>query len=547
MALISIIKDFHPLNCAKLLDRAADLAPSLRHTIVEPVGGFVLKERYSPERDEIVLHKAHHLAMGKGQNLCLDFGTHVVGYPTLHLSYTGSHPDAPAFLKLKFAETIEELSENSGDYKGWVSSSWIQEEYVHVDVLPAEIALPRRYAFRYLKITMMDTSPKYKLIVKHAECRTESSADWSKVPQRTSGDAQLDRIRDVCLRTLANCMQDVFEDGPKRDRRLWMGDLRLQALTNSVSFKNYDLVKRCLYLFAGSRFPDGRVSAAVFTQPAVEADDTWLFDYSLLFTIALDDYLRETGDEEALCDLYDVAMEQIDLALAYCGPDHLLNDTACDAAFIDWTEGLDKHAAAQAVLICAIRSARRLARRKNDPARDTRLAEQEEALKKAALAAFWDTERRCFVSGAHTALTGDGSVCEDPAGDSRHTGDGSLCGQISVASQVWMTLADILPPEDARALMKHALELGSDYPMMTPYMHHYYVMALLRTGLREQALQHIRDYWGSMIEAGADTFWEAWDPSDPGTSPYGGRVINSYCHAWSCTPAYIMEEMGLLS
>ena len=542
MALISIIKDFHPHNYAKLLDKAAELAPSLRHTIVEPVGGFVLKERYSPEREEIVLHKAHHLAMGKGQNLCLDFGTHVVGYPTLHLTYTGSHPDAPAFLKLKFAETIGELSENSGDYDGWVSSSWIQEEYVHVDVLPAEIALPRRYAFRYLKITMMDTSPKYKLIVKRAECRTESSADWSKVPQRTSGDAQLDRIRAVSLRTLANCMQDVFEDGPKRDRRLWMGDLRLQALTNYVSFKNYDLVKRCLYLFAGSRFPDGRVSACIFTKPSVEADDTWLFDYSLLFTIALDDYLRETNDEEALHDLYDVAMQQIELALSYCGPDHLLNEEACDAAFIDWTEGLDKHAAAQAVLICAIRSARRLARRKNDWSQGGWLMEQEDTLKKAALAAFWDAERGCFLS-CRAERAGDGS----PRGEvSERAGDGSPRGQISVASQVWMTLADVLPPEEARALMERALEIGSDFPMMTPYMHHYYVMALLRTGLREQALQHIRDYWGSMIEAGADTFWEAWNPSDPGASPYGGRVINSYCHAWSCTPAYIMEEMELL-
>jgi hypothetical protein len=31
-------------------------------------------------------------------------------------------------------------------------------------------------------------------------------------------------------------MQEVFEDGPKRDRRLWLGDLRLQALVNDVTF-----------------------------------------------------------------------------------------------------------------------------------------------------------------------------------------------------------------------------------------------------------------------------------------------------------------------
>ncbi|MFR6136264.1 MAG: hypothetical protein ACLUI0_06370 [Blautia massiliensis (ex Durand et al. 2017)] len=61
-------------------------------------------------------------------------------------------------------------------------------------------------------------------------------------------DEMAKKLDRVSLRTLQNCMQDVFEDGPKRDRRLWLGDLRLQALANYETFKNYDLVKRCLYL-----------------------------------------------------------------------------------------------------------------------------------------------------------------------------------------------------------------------------------------------------------------------------------------------------------
>ena len=36
MALISIIDDFHPLGNAKLLDRAAQLKPTLRHAIRQP-------------------------------------------------------------------------------------------------------------------------------------------------------------------------------------------------------------------------------------------------------------------------------------------------------------------------------------------------------------------------------------------------------------------------------------------------------------------------------------------------------------------------------
>ena len=399
---------------------------------------------------------------------------------------------------------------------------------MHVDVLPAQITLPRRYAFRYLKITMMDTSPKYKLIVRHAECRTETSSDPRRLPLVEIGDPLDRKIYDTGVRTLANCMQDVFEDGPKRDRRLWMGDLRLQAAANYATFRQNDLVKRCLYLFAGSRFPGGRVAACVFTKPTVQADDTWLFDYSLFFAVALDEYLQETDDTEALSDLYDVAMQQIEMSIRMCeeteGGGLLLKKDAADAAFIDWTEGLEKRAAAQAVILYAIRYARRLARRKNDYSQASWLMEQQEKLRKGAMEAFWDPEKRCYVSD----------------------------GQISPHSQIWMVLADVPSPEESAQLMGRLCEKDSTedilqkaaggYPLATPYMHHYYVMALLRAGLKEQAGSHMRAYWGSMLDAGADTFWETWDPKDPDASPYGGAVINSYCHAWSCTPAFLITR-----
>ena len=44
-----------------------------------------------------------------------------------------------------------------------------------------------------------------------------------------------------------------------------------------------------------------------------------------------------------------------------------------------------------------------------------------------------------------------------------------------------------------------------------------------------------------MADSGADTFWELYDTKDPTASPYGGAVVNSYCHAWSCAPAYFLR------
>ena len=34
----------------------------------------------------------------------------------------------------------------------------------------------------------------------------------------------------------------------------------------------------------------------------------------------------------------------------------------------------------------------------------------------------------------------------------------------------------------------------------------------------------------------------AFDPEKPGYSPYGSPIVNSYCHAWSCTPVYLIKK-----
>lgn len=75
----------------------------------------------------------------------------------------------------------------------------------------------------------------------------------------------------------------------------------------------------------------------------------------------------------------------------------------------------------------------------------------------------------------------------------------------------------------------------------TPYMYSHVVEALFHAGLHEEAIQLMKAYWGKMIELGADTFWEAFDPDQPSYSPYGSPIISSYCHAWSCTPVYLLE------
>ena len=73
-------------------------------------------------------------------------------------------------------------------------------------------------------------------------------------------------------------------------------------------------------------------------------------------------------------------------------------------------------------------------------------------------------------------------------------------------------------------------------------MHHYVVEAMIKTGMIQEAKDYIKSYWGAMAKEGADTFYEVFVPDDADFSPYGDRMINSMCHAWSCTPSYFIRK-----
>lgn len=105
-----------------------------------------------------------------------------------------------------------------------------------------------------------------------------------------------------------------------------------------------------------------------------------------------------------------------------------------------------------------------------------------------------------------------------------------------------MVLADVFDKEKSRKLMLEILDKEDAVGVLTPYAYHHVIEALLHVGEKEKALEMMHTYWGRMIELGADTFWEAFDPEDPLASPYGNMQVNSFCHAWSCTPAWLLRE-----
>ncbi len=441
------------------------------------------------------------IRISSGDEIILDFGEHTVGYLSFSLVCPdGNISDSPVRLGFYFGEFPLEIEKEN--YEGLLGSGWLQREERTAIFTPASITLERRYSFRFLKIKRLD-SAAFPIEINDIFVKSVSAVDIKDAPVLSTGDTLLDKIYEMSLLTLRDCEQDVFEDGPKRDRRLWIGDLRLQALVDYKTFKNIDLVKRCIYLFAGYLNSNGEVVPCVYPDsPPYRLE--WTFaDYSLFLISCIYDYYVATEDKSLLREIYDIAKDQADIVSERLDRDF---QSVAEGSFIDWCPGLDKSCALLGVFIYTLRQLEEISKilgKKHDS------ITKEREKRSAQLLIL-------YKNGAFTAPS----------------------GQISVHSQIWGVLSGVLTLEESCSLLEGLDTLDTEYTPRTPYMIHYYIEALVSVGLCEKALEVIKNIWGKIAEAGFDTCPEIFNPQNDFESPYNAAEINSACHAWSCTPAY---------
>jgi alpha-L-rhamnosidase len=449
-----------PQTQSDFVAEAERLKPSLTRTahtpvsVVEPVADPDAFLRWRVNRTAPVDAIAARL-FKPGDSIVLDFGTHLTGHFGLTLRGEGRGIDAPARLKLTFGEVPGEIAEPFEPYKGWLSRAWLQDEVINVDVLPAAIELTRRYAFRYVKIEVIATSPNYALRIADVKATALTSGSAAVSSLRAPTPERFRPIDEVSIRTLRECMQTVFEDGPKRDRRLWIGDLRLQALTNYVTLRNLDLVKRCLLLFAGLPREDGLVSACVFENPQPLRGHEYIMDYAALYAAAVVDYAEASNDWDTAIALWPTVKRQMELVTKYVSVDGVFADPGGWWIFIDWSEPLERTAAMHGVLLYALRYALTLAQKvgANESGEYARLIER---MTVGGHRAFYDASQQLFVSGPQR--------------------------QVSWATQAWMTLSGVASrDEGARALnavkgIENAVRPGA------PYLYHYVADAMIHCG-----------------------------------------------------------------
>ncbi len=427
--------------------------------------------------------------------LTLDFGREVAGRIQLV-----SAMDSPVTVSIKYGESRGEL-----DHDPYLGENVLR-------LTANQTGHGPKSAFRYVRIRFLSGAPtlKFKAI------RLEDI--YFPVHYQGSfacSDPLLNRIWETAAYTVHLGMQDDLWDSPKRDRGRWMGDVDVSGRVSDSIFFDRFLIKDTLSRLIG---------------PApIRQHLNGIPGYSAFWPTALEAYIQHTGDLAYLRREHLHLVQLLQFMDREFNAENLFLNRTGAWQFVDWAPGLygdtaEVRRATSLEYVRAYLAGADLLQQLGDTANAQHFQARAAQLKQSLQASLWSQAQGDFGPRWQTNAMAVLSGVADP----------------SQFNSIWNSvLAQVGQPTFRPNLI-------------TPYYGAYVLDAMARMNRREAALGWIRQYWGGMIDEGATSFWEAYDPSWPKSDPHSdlqadGRTgyFTSLAHGWSTGPAYWLMEQVL--
>jgi alpha-L-rhamnosidase len=426
-------------------------------------------------------------------SLVLDIGRETNG----RLEIT-SDSDEPIQISLQYGESKEEA---------------IQSPYLGTNELlipPHATVYGPKSAFRYVKLNFLGSETNAPLRFKSIR------VDAIYYPVRylgsfESSDGLLNRIWAVGAYTAHLCMQDAIWDAPKRDRMPWMGDLDVSGEVINDVFADRFLMQNTM-----ERLIDEAGNP-------LKRDVNGIPGYSAFWVMGEADYYRHVGDKWYLGSLHDSLARLLDYMTGELDQQDYFANTRKAWPFVDWSPDLEKdtpeaRAATHFEFYRAFSDGAWLLSEMGDSAAASKYQARADSIRNAAQKAALDGETGTF-------------------------GDRWQPNAMAIYS-------GIANAQETAAIWERVLSHPPKF-MISPYYNFYAITAMAESGHRREALDWIRKYWGGMIEEGATSFWEGYDPSWPkqdfhahlnADDEEGYRT--SLAHGWSSgATAWLTEQV----
>ncbi|HZF43030.1 MAG TPA: alpha-L-rhamnosidase N-terminal domain-containing protein [Sphingomonadaceae bacterium] len=343
----------------------------------------------------------------------------------------------------------------------------------------------------------------------------------------TCDDSFLDRLWVTGRDTLRLCMHDAWEDCPSREQRQWLGDVTVEHLAGQAAFgpSADPLTAKYLMDVADSQRPDGLTQ--MFAPGDHKTDALLIPDWTLQWVLTAGDYLRYTGDLAGV----EAVFPAIERALAWFERLRTSDRLVADLPywhFMDWAAVGRKGEAAtlNAQLVGALDTAARLA----DALEYGRAAARYRgriAEMRAALERHWDPRRGAYVDIVDPSSGRQDLRMSQHANAAMILWGGapperwpSMVARITDPARLTFTPGPPIAPEG------EVLDAENGVVLANTFYSHFVYSALARAGRVDLALQGMRERYGPMLECGADTLWESFDPTA------------SLCHGFSASPTH---------
>lgn len=307
-----------------------------------------------------------------------------------------------------------------------------------------------------------------------------------------------------------NC-REFFLDGIKRDRWVWAGDAYQSLFVNRYLFFDPDIEKRTLIALGG--------------KSPVRMHINTIMDYSFLWIISLYEYYRTYGDRKFLVQISALLHEMMEFCRSRADDDGFMRGKPGDWVFIDWAP-MDKTGAlcAEQILYAkALECYSRICRVLNNSDRNS--GREAQRLQAAVFEKFYDREKKAFI-------------------DSYESGRKNVTRQSNILAYLFL----LCSRQQKEGIYKNVILNPRVPEITTPYFKFYENQVHCQEGNETLLEESIRNYYGSMLETGATTLYEAYDPKEQGAAHYamyGNPYEKSLCHAWGASPIYLLGNYRL--
>lgn len=436
-------------------------------------------------------------ATKRNNGMLYDFGKETFGYARFHaLAGKGN-------LNVCYGESPEEA----------LSTNYCEtfDRFPVDQPSAADYTIPDSKAFRYIFVEKDNTLSYDSLSMLYEYLPLDYKGSFR------CNDDQINKIWDVGAYTLHLTTREFFIDGIKRDRWIWSGDACQSYLMNYYLFFDSPAVSRTIFALRGKDPVAGHINT--------------IMDYSFYWFLSIYDFYLYTGNLQVIEQLYPRMKSLMGYCLSRRNANGLMEGLPGDWVFIDWADfNMSKsgEVSFEQMLFCrsleTMASCAILMKDAENAGKYRRLAED---VKSKLFTLFWSEKDKAFV---HNRENGVKST------------------QVTPFTNIFAVLFNYLDQGKTDGVKESVLLNPNALKITTPYMRFYELEALCQLGEHKHVLNEIRDYWGGMIQLGATSFWEKYNPSEKNPdllSMYGRPFGKSLCHAWGASPIYLLGRYYL--